>query len=95
MDLILFAVLGGCIGWKLGRMICSSDGRVSVTRNILIGTAGALVSEWLVVRVMAESAQQDFAVSASLASLGAIVPLVGIDLLRQFRRALKARSECQ
>ncbi|WP_297900113.1 hypothetical protein [Metallibacterium sp.] len=92
MNLLLFAVMGGYIGWKLGRTICASDGRFSLTRNILIGTAGALVSEWLVVRVMGESAQQDFTVSASLASLGAIAPLVGVDLLRQFRHALKGRS---
>jgi uncharacterized membrane protein YeaQ/YmgE (transglycosylase-associated protein family) len=92
MDLLLFAVMGGYIGWKLDRTICGSDVRFSLTRNILIGTAGALVSEWLMVRLMGESAQQDFTVSASLASLGAIAPLVGVDLLRQFRYALKGRS---
>jgi len=92
MNLLLFAVLGAFIGWKLGQSICSPDGHFSVTRNILIGAAGAMVSEWLVVRVVGESAQQDFAVSASLASLGAIVPLVGVELLRQFRQALKSRS---
>jgi uncharacterized membrane protein YeaQ/YmgE (transglycosylase-associated protein family) len=91
MDLLLFAALGGYIGWTLGRTICSSAGRFSRTRNVLIGTAGALVSEWLVIRVMGDSVQQDFTVSASLVSLGAIAPLVGVDLLRQFRHALKSR----
>ncbi len=92
MNLLLFAVLGGYIGWKLSRTTCRSDGRFSLTRNIVIGTTGALVSEWLVVRSMGGSAQQDFTVSASVASLGAIVPVVGVDLLRQFRHALKGGS---
>jgi uncharacterized membrane protein YeaQ/YmgE (transglycosylase-associated protein family) len=92
MNLFLFAVLGGFIGGKLGRTVCSPDGRLSLVRNVLIGAAGALVSEWLVVRVTGQSVQQDFTISASLASLGAIAPLVGVDLLRHFHHALKSRS---
>lgn len=92
MNLILFAVLGGYIGWKLGQMTCASDGRLAFTRNILICTAGALVSELIVMRIMGRSEQHDFAASASLASLGAVLPLVGLHLVRQFSRALKSRS---
>jgi uncharacterized membrane protein YeaQ/YmgE (transglycosylase-associated protein family) len=92
MTLLLFAVLGGYIGWKLGPRACSRVGRLPLASNILIGTIGALVSEWLVVRIVGESAQLNLTVSASLASLGAIVSLVGVELLRQFRHAPKSRA---
>lgn len=92
MNLILFAVLGGYIGWKLGQMNCAFAGHFALTRNILIGTGGALASELFVMRIMGRSAPQDFAASASLASLGAVLLLVGVHLVRQCHQALRSRS---
>lgn len=90
MDFILFAMLGASIGC-LNRMMCTGDRRLTCTTNILIGVGGALLTEWLLVPLLGESAQKDFAVSASLVSLGAIVPSAGIALLRQLRQAPKSR----
>lgn len=95
MDLILFAVLGGSIGWLSGT-ICSGDERPTSTADMLIGTnilagvGGALITEWLLVPFLGQSAQKDFTVSASVISLGAIVPSAGIALLRKLRQAPKS-----
>jgi uncharacterized membrane protein YeaQ/YmgE (transglycosylase-associated protein family) len=91
VDFVLFAMLGASIGW-LNRTMCTGDGKLTCTTNILIGVGGALITEWLVVPVLGESAQKDFAVIASLASLGAFVPSAGIALLRQLRRAPNSMS---
>lgn len=91
MDFILFAMLGASIGW-LNQMMCPGARTLTCATNILICVGGALVTEWLLVPLLGESAQKDFAVSASLVSLGAIAPSAGISLVRQLRRAPKSMS---
>jgi uncharacterized membrane protein YeaQ/YmgE (transglycosylase-associated protein family) len=91
MDFILFAMLGASIGW-LNQMVCPRARKLTCATNILICVGGALVTEWLLVPLLGESAQKDFAVSAALVSLGAIVPSAGISLLRQLRQAPKSTS---
>lgn len=86
MNVILFAMLGGSIGWGVSRMICTADGRLALITNILVGICGALLAEWLLVPLLGESARRPFAVSASLVSLGAVVPLTGVAILRQALR---------
>ncbi len=88
MDFILFALLGASIGW-LNRRLCTGDTRPTCTTNILVGVGGALITEWLLVPLLGNSAQ-DFSVSASLVALGAIVPSVGIAFLRQLRQVPKS-----
>jgi uncharacterized membrane protein YeaQ/YmgE (transglycosylase-associated protein family) len=87
VDFVLFAVLGASIGW-LSRTLCAGDRRLTCTTNILVGVGGALITEWLLVPLLGKSAQ-DFSVSASLVSLGAIVPSAGIALLRQLLQVPK------
>lgn len=91
MDFILFAMLGASIGW-LNRTMCTGDGRLTCIIKILIGVGGALVTEWFLVPRLGESAQKDFAANAALVSLGAVVPSIGITLLRWLGSAPKSIS---
>ena len=92
MDLVIFAMLGGSIGWGLSRMACTRDGRVAPTINILAGVCGAVAAGWFLIPFLGAGARNDFTVTASVVSLGAVVVLTVAAFLRQFRRVTARRS---
>ena len=46
MNIIAWCVVGISVGW-LGSLLMGTDSREGLIRNIVIGTAGALVGTWV------------------------------------------------
>lgn len=86
MDLVIFAMLGGSIGWGLSRTACAPEGRLALTTNILTGISGAVIAGWFLIPLLGAGARNDFTVTAPVVSLGAVVVLAVVAILRQFRR---------
>ncbi|MGB6449745.1 MAG: hypothetical protein WBE92_03240 [Steroidobacteraceae bacterium] len=83
MNLIVFAMLGGSIGWGLSRMMLAAHGTLALVMNVLTGISGALLAGWFLVPLLTQSAQRDFTVTASLVLLGAVALLAIVTVLRQ------------
>ena len=92
MDLIVFALLGGSVGWGLSRTMCIADGRLALTTNILTGICGAVIAGWFLIPLLRGGAQNDFTVTGPVVSLGAGVVLAIVAYLRQSRRATTSMS---
>ncbi len=92
MDLIVFALLGGSVGWGLSRTMCIADGRLALTTNILTGICGAVIAGWFLIPLLRGGAQNDFTVTGPVVALGAVVVLAIVVFLRQSRRATKRMS---
>jgi len=72
MDLLIFAMLGGSMGWGLSRMTCIADGRLALTTNILTGICGAVIAGWFLIPLLGGAARNDFTVTGPVVSLGAL-----------------------
>lgn len=83
MDLLVFAMLGGLIGWELSRMTGACTEAWTVTTNVVIGSAGALLAGWFLVPRFAESDGNDFTETALLVLLGAVGSLTVAAFVRQ------------
>lgn len=46
MDLIVFLVFGGLVGW-VASMIMKTDGQQGLLMNIVVGVVGAWIGSWL------------------------------------------------
>ena len=92
MDLVVFALLGGSIGWGLSRTMCIADGRLALTTNILTGISGAVIAGWFLIPLLRGGAQNDFTVTCPVVSLGALMVLAIVVYLRQSRRATTSMS---
>ena len=92
MDLIIFALLGGSIGCGLSRMMCTVDGRLALTTNILGGIAGAVIAGWLLIPLLGAGERNDFTVAGPIVSLGAVAVLTIVVPLRQLRRGATRMS---
>lgn len=92
MDLIVFALLGGSMGWGVSLTMCAADGRLALTTNILTGTSGAVIAGWFLIPLLRGGAQNDFTVTGPVVSLGAGVVLAIVAYLRQSRRATTSMS---
>ena len=75
MDLIVFALLGGSMGWGLSRTMCIADGRLALTTNILTGISGAVIAGWFLIPLLGAGARNDSTVTAPVVSLGAVLVL--------------------
>src|SRR6185437_12571474 len=73
VDLIVFALLGGSIGWGLSRTMCVADGKLALTTNILTGISGAVIAGWFLIPLLGGGAQNDFTVTGPVVSLVAVV----------------------
>jgi hypothetical protein len=83
MDLFVFAMLGGSIGWASTRMMWVAHRTLVLVANILAGASGALLVGCFAVPVLASSAQRDSAVAMSLVLLGAVALVTLVTFLRQ------------
>jgi uncharacterized membrane protein YeaQ/YmgE (transglycosylase-associated protein family) len=92
VDLIVFALLGGSIGWGLSRTTCIADGRLALTTNILTGISGAVIAGWFLIPLLGGGAQNDFTVTGPIVSLGAVVILGIVAFVRQSRHT---KTACQ
>lgn len=84
MDLVIFAMLGGLMGWGLSRTKCIADGRLALTTNILTGICGAMIAGWFLIPLLGGGAQNDFTVAVPVVSLGAVVVSAVVVFLRQY-----------
>jgi uncharacterized membrane protein YeaQ/YmgE (transglycosylase-associated protein family) len=85
MNMMLFAIAGGVIGWAL-TVLMPRGHRLHVVVGVMMGIAGALLSGWLLVPLFHRSVanDNDIAITASLVSvLGAAVSLGLVSLARR------------
>ena len=66
--------------------VCTAEGRLALTTNILTGISGAVIAGWFLIPLLGAGARNDFTVTAPVVSLGAVVVLAVVAILRQFRR---------
>ena len=81
MDLIIWLVIGGIIGW-LASLVMKTDAQQGIVLNVVVGIVGSFVGGWLFGGMLAGMG----AMGGYLAAfLGAIVLLAIINLFRRGR----------
>lgn len=84
MNLIVWIVIGGVLGW-LASIVMKTDAQQGVLLNVVVGIVGALVGGWMLAPLFGTDSinQNVFSISGLLISfLGAIVLLAIVNLLR-------------
>jgi uncharacterized membrane protein YeaQ/YmgE (transglycosylase-associated protein family) len=84
MNIIVWLVVGGLIGW-VASMLMGTDGRQGIVLNVVVGIVGAVLGGWLFSGVFGAGSinQGDFSVAGLAVSLlGAIILLFIVKLIR-------------
>jgi uncharacterized membrane protein YeaQ/YmgE (transglycosylase-associated protein family) len=87
MNVIIWLVVGGLIGW-LASKIMNTDAQQGIGLNVVVGVVGALLAGWLITPLIGGTTinQSDFSLSGLVISLlGAIVLLAIVNLFRRGR----------
>jgi uncharacterized membrane protein YeaQ/YmgE (transglycosylase-associated protein family) len=87
MNLIIWLVVGGLIGW-IASMIMRTDAQQGVVLNVVVGIIGALLGGWLISPLLGQGTinSGDFSLGGLLVSLlGAVVLLAIVNLFRRGR----------
>ena len=87
MNLIIWLVVGGLIGW-VASMIMKTDAQQGVILNVIVGIVGSLLGGWFVAPLLGAGTvnQSDFSIRGLLASLiGALILLAIVNLVRRGR----------
>ena len=87
MNLIIWLVVGGLIGW-VASMIMRTDAQQGVVLNIVVGIVGALLGGWFISPLLGQGTinSGDFSLGGLLVSLlGAVVLLAVVNLFRRGR----------
>lgn len=85
MNLIIWLVVGGVIGW-IASLIMKTDAQQGILLNVVVGIIGALLGGWLLAPMLGTGTinQGDFSVSGVFVSLvGAVVLLFIVNLIRR------------
>lgn len=85
MNIIIWLVVGGIIGW-LASLIMKTDAQQGVVLNIVVGVIGAVLGGWLLSPLLGAGTvnQGDFSVMGLVVSLvGAIILLAIVNLIRR------------
>lgn len=85
MNLIIWLVVGGLIGW-VASLIMKTDAQQGMILNIVVGVVGALIGGWLLSPMVGAGTvnQGDFSLMGLLVSLvGAVVLLFVFNLVRR------------
>ncbi|MGN6826023.1 GlsB/YeaQ/YmgE family stress response membrane protein [Paucibacter sp. M5-1] len=85
MNLIIWLVLGGVIGW-LASMLMKTNDQQGIILNVIVGIAGAMLAGWFVSPLVGVGTinQADFSMPALIVSfVGAAALLAIIGLLRR------------
>ena len=71
MNIALFAILGGLVGWALTVVLPRGGQRLNLIASVVTGIAGALVGGWLLVSLFHLSAADEHGIltTASLVSV--------------------------
>ncbi len=78
MNFIFWIIIGGLAGWLAGIIMKDSSGLIM---NVIIGIVGAFIGGWLF-GVLGISPQAGFAGSLITATVGAVVLLFGLRLIK-------------
>lgn len=84
MNLLMWLMVGGVIGWLANRFLWSGD-RQGLIVNVLVGMAGAITGGWLISPLVGAGTLNpwNFSLPALLVSFfGATILLTFIDLFR-------------
>lgn len=85
MNLIIWLVVGGVIGW-IASLIMKTDAQQGLFLNVVVGIVGALLGGWLLSPLVGAGTlnQGDFSLPGLLVSLaGAIILLFIVNLIRR------------
>lgn len=85
MNLIIWLVVGGLIGW-VASMVMRTNGQQGIVLNVVVGIVGALIGGWLLAPMFGAGTinQNDFsAASLGVSLLGAIILLAIVNLVRR------------
>lgn len=85
MNLLIWLVAGGLIGW-LASLLMKTDGQQGIVLNVVVGIVGAMLGGWLISPLVGVGTinQNDFSVTAMVISfLGAAILLALVNLLRR------------
>ena len=85
MNLIIWLVVGGLIGW-VASLIMKTDAQQGLVLNVVVGIIGALLGGWLLSPLVGAGTvnQGDFSLMGLLVSLGGAIILLFI--VNQVRR---------
>jgi uncharacterized membrane protein YeaQ/YmgE (transglycosylase-associated protein family) len=87
MNLIIWLVVGGLIGW-VASMLMRTDGQQGLILNVVVGIVGAFIGGWLLAPMFGAGTinQNDFSVGGLAVSLlGAVILLAVVNLVRHGR----------
>ncbi|MBI3952875.1 MAG: GlsB/YeaQ/YmgE family stress response membrane protein [Candidatus Doudnabacteria bacterium] len=87
MNIILWIVFGGIVGW-IASMIMRTDRDMGIGANIIVGILGALIGGWIVTLFGGPSVTGFNITSFIVAVVGAVILLF---IVRGFRRPLGGR----
>ena len=85
MNLIIWLVVGGVLGW-LASLMMKTDGQQGILLNVVVGIIGALVAGFLIAPMLGTGTinTNDFSMSGLFVSfLGAVVLLAIVNLFRR------------
>jgi len=85
MNILIWLVIGGVIGW-LASLVMRTDGQQGIVLNIVVGIVGALLGGWLISPLVGagtiNSGDLSLA-SLGVSFLGAVVLLAIVNLFRR------------
>jgi uncharacterized membrane protein YeaQ/YmgE (transglycosylase-associated protein family) len=85
MNLIIWLVVGGVIGW-IASLIMKTDAQQGLVLNVVVGIVGALIGGWLLSPMVGGGTlnQGDFSLPGLFVSLvGAVILLFIVNLVRR------------
>jgi uncharacterized membrane protein YeaQ/YmgE (transglycosylase-associated protein family) len=85
MNIIVWLVIGGLIGW-VASMLMRTDGQQGLLLNVVVGIVGAFLGGWLLAPMVGTGTinSGDFSVSGLAVSLvGAVLLLALVNLVRR------------
>ena len=85
MNLIIWLIIGGVVGW-LASLIMRTDGQQGVVLNVVVGIVGAFLAGWFISPMVGVGTinQNNFSLPSVLVSLvGAVILLAIVNLFRR------------
>jgi len=85
MNIIIWLVVGGLIGW-VASMLMRTDGQQGIILNVVVGVVGAMIGGWLISPMVGVATinQNAFSLGALAVSLlGAVILLAVVNLVRR------------
>jgi uncharacterized membrane protein YeaQ/YmgE (transglycosylase-associated protein family) len=85
MNIIIWLVVGGIIGW-LASLMMKTDGQQGIILNVVVGIVGAMIGGWLLSPLLGAGTinQSNFSLPALAVSfLGAVILLAIVNLVRR------------